>query len=107
FGTKPSGRALAGIALSDRKAGIQRAPAAPPSFTPKAAPYTGIQGDTLCKLLWIPDRRGACHRAALCADPLAASGMTWQAEGTPVTLRPPRRCTRTASPDNAGRRISR
>ena len=26
--------------------------------------------------LWIPDRRGACHRAALRADPLAASGTT-------------------------------
>jgi hypothetical protein len=26
--------------------------------------------------LWIPDSRGACHRAALCADPVAASGMT-------------------------------
>jgi tripartite-type tricarboxylate transporter receptor subunit TctC len=26
--------------------------------------------------LWIPNSRGACHRAALCADPLAASGMT-------------------------------
>ena len=26
--------------------------------------------------LWIPDSRGACHRAARCSDPLAASGMT-------------------------------
>jgi hypothetical protein len=27
-------------------------------------------------VFWIPDRRGAYHRAALCADPLAASGIT-------------------------------
>src|SRR5712672_2339258 len=26
--------------------------------------------------LWIPGSRGACHRAALCADPLARPGMT-------------------------------
>jgi hypothetical protein len=28
------------------------------------------------RVLEIPDRRGACHRAAPCADPLAPSGMT-------------------------------
>src|SRR5262245_400092 len=28
--------------------------------------------------LWIPDSRGACHRAARSADPLTASGMTWR-----------------------------
>src|SRR5882762_6889689 len=26
--------------------------------------------------LWIPGLRGACHRAALCADPLVCPGMT-------------------------------
>jgi hypothetical protein len=44
FGTKPNGRALAGIALSEApQAGIQRAPAAPLRLISKAVPYTGIQ----------------------------------------------------------------
>jgi hypothetical protein len=34
--------------------------------------------------VWIPDSRGACHRVALCADPLAASGMTIQGSSVEV-----------------------
>src|SRR6266581_9725829 len=44
--------------------------------------------------LWIPGSRGACHRAALCADPLARPGMTRMVQQQtgllimPVTLDP-------------------
>src|SRR6185437_2523695 len=36
----------------------------------------GIHSTTIIAGQWIPGSRGACHRAALCADPVARPGMT-------------------------------
>jgi hypothetical protein len=49
--------------------------------------------------LWIPGSRGACHRAALCADPLARPGMT---ETAAARSSQPRSCSK--SPPCSSRR---
>ena len=36
----------------------------------------GIHPTAIIAAQWIPGSRGACHRAALCADPVARPGMT-------------------------------
>jgi hypothetical protein len=55
--------------LRDRKR-----PPNTPSF--RGRPKGGARNPSRRSRAWSPDSRGACHRAAPCADPLAASGMT-------------------------------
>src|SRR5882672_7531920 len=48
------------------------------SFTSFRDAPLGADPESRADHLWIPGSRGACHRAALCADPLARPGMTSQ-----------------------------